>query len=219
MIAAQKTAEKSKTTDAWLLVTTLPARYRHPAILAPSSVPTADEEAKYTAIYTLLISVVMFHGGTLPDMKMERYLRRLGLEDNTPLDHRQREGRQKTEELVKRLSTDNYVYKVREATGMGEDEVYWVVGPRGKLEVGDEGVRGLARAVYGEQDEADEEELERRMGKSLGLAEAMAPRKAGVEQNGEKKKRKGRRRKQQGPEEEEQGEEGEGDGDIEEDEE
>lgn len=172
--------------------------------------PTSEEEAKYTSIYTLLVALVALSGGTLPDQKMERYLRRLLLEDNTPV-----QSHPKTEFLMKRMERDGYILRIREPTGTGDDEVYWIVGPRGKVEVGDEGAAGLARAVYGELDEQEEEELERRIGKSLGVAENGAVKQIVVQQNGERKKR-GRKKKQ--PEEEQEEEEGDS-GDTEDDDE
>ena len=123
------------------------------------------------AIYTTLVSLVALSGNQLPETKMERYLRRLGIEDKTPVP-----GYSKTELLLKRMVADGYLVKVRESTGAGgEDDVYWTVGPRGKVEVGENGVKGLTRAVYGET--TDEGELERRMDRSLGVGEDVPVRK------------------------------------------
>ena len=142
--AAQKNSQQTKTTTtAWVLVSILPIPFRTSEILDPPAVPTPAEESKYVAIYTLLISLIALVGGNLPDAKMERYLRRLQIEDNAPVD-----GFEKTEKLVKRLERDGYVFKVKETTGAGDDDVYWCVGPRGKVEVGDDGTRGLVRSVY-----------------------------------------------------------------------
>ena len=129
---------------------------------------------------------------------MDRYLRRLGMEDNTPVPNYE-----KTEKLLKRLERDGYVFKVKEGTGTGEDDVYWSVGPRGKVEVGELGVRGLVGAVYGEMGEGGDEELERRVARSLGLGEAAAK----VTRNGEKKKRGRPREDAEEEEDEESGDE------------
>jgi melanoma-associated antigen len=148
-------------------------------------------------LYTVLVSLISLSGGQLPDVKMERYLRRLNIEDNTPLTSM---NSSKTENLLKRLERDGYVFKVRENTGTGEEDVYWVVGPRGKMEVGDDGVTGLTKTVYGDQSEADEAELDRRIERSLGLAEKLAQKEKEAQQrngvNGvEKPKKRGRPRK------------------------
>lgn len=188
----------------------LPTQFRQPNIIAPPAVPTSEDESKYVAIYTLLISLISLTGGTLPDAKMERYLRRLQMEDNTPVD-----GFEKTEKLLKRLEKDGYVFKVKETTGAGEDDVYWCLGPRGRVEVGEDGARGLVRSVYGELDGEGEEELERKMARSLGIGERVE-RKEATQNGGERKKRGARRRGER--EEGEEGEEEEDEEDEDEDE-
>lgn len=194
--AAQKTAEKAKTTASWVLVNVLPDPFRHPEILQPPAAPTVEEESKYSAVYTTLISLISLSGGQLPDAKLDRYLRRLQMEDNTPL-----QSHSKTENLLKRLEKDGYIVRIKESTGTGEEDVYWTVGSRGKVEVGDEGVRGLVRAVYGDLNEADEEELERKTLRSLGLGERAVVVAKAKEVVPEKKKR-GRRREARDEEEE-----------------
>ncbi|KAI6950615.1 major facilitator superfamily transporter [Hortaea werneckii] len=198
--AAQSQADKPKTTTSWILISTLPPQYREAEIVQPSAIPTSDQEATYTGICTLLTSIVSLHGGSLPDAKFERYLRRLLLEDNTPVA-----AQPKTEELMKRIIRDGYVLKISDDIGTGDREIYWVVGPRGKVEIGDDGVRGLVKSVYGEVEEDVEEDLERKINKSLGVAEReAAKRQAAQQQNGEKKKR-GRNRAETEQDREEDG--------------
>lgn len=85
----------------------------------------------------------------------------------------------------------------------------YMVGPRGKTEVGDQGVAGLVRSVYGKVD-VEAEELERRLERSLGIEEGGARRKQEkekiVEGNGKGKKvgRSGRRRARDDDDEEEE---------------
>jgi hypothetical protein len=131
---------------------------------------------------------------------MDRFLRRTGLEDLTPV-----EGYEKTEKLVKRLEREGYVVKVKESAGNGEEDVFWVVGPRGKVEVGEKGVKGLVRAVYDPAEGEEEGELESRVKRSLGIAEG-----EGREQPTEGRKKRGRKK--------EADEEGEDDEDDEDDE-
>ena len=84
-------------------------------------------------------------------------------------------GAEKTDKVLKRMEREGYVIRVKEASGTGEDDVYWVVGPRGKVEVGDAGSVGLVEEVYGAKDMQDEDaaELERRIARSLGIGEAV----------------------------------------------
>lgn len=60
-----------------------------------------------------------------------------------------------------------YIVKVKERDGGGEESVDYVVGPRGKAEVGERGVAGVVRRVYGGRD-MQKDELERRLVRSLG---------------------------------------------------
>lgn len=195
--AAQKAPSQSKGTTSWILTSTLPSKFHDPAIIQPLAAPTAEEESKYTAVYTLLVSLIRLSGGALPDAKIERSLKRLQMEDETPfVDY------EKTEKLMKRLEKDGYVVRVKESTGTGEDDVYWMVGPRGKVEVGDDGIRGLIKAVYGEQDhQTAEDELERKMDRSLGISERLEQ--MNREQPAEKPKKAGRKKQHQQQQQEE----------------
>ncbi|KAM3415559.1 hypothetical protein BST61_g9080 [Cercospora zeina] len=169
--AAQKkeTQSQAKTTSAWVLTSVLPPELRDPAVLAPASAPTSEAEAQYIGIYTTLVSLVLLSGGTLPDTKMERYLRKLGIDDRTALA-----GYEKNEQLMKRLEKDGYLYKLKESTGIGEDDTYFVVGPRGRLEVGEDGVRGLARMIMPPQNDEEEEDLDKKIMRSLGISDKPA---------------------------------------------
>ncbi|KAK4507581.1 hypothetical protein PRZ48_001316 [Zasmidium cellare] len=196
--AAQKSASQSKGVTSWVLTSILPSKFRDPEIIQPLAAPTAEDESKYTAIYTVLVSLIRLSGGALPDAKMDRSLQRLQMEDSTPVvDY------EKTEKLMKRLEKDGYIVRIKESTGTGEDDVYWMVGPRGKIEIGDDGIRGLTKAVYGEQeDEAAETELERKLDRSLGISERQEQ--TNREQQAEKPKKPRKKRQQQQEEEEEE---------------
>lgn len=96
----------------------------------------------------------------IPELKLERYLKRVNA-DNHCL------GGEKTEKILKRMEREGYVVKVRERDGGGEESVDYVVGPRGKAEIGEKGVAGVVRKVYGKKD-LEAEELEKRLVRSLG---------------------------------------------------
>lgn len=206
MIDAQKKGTtNTSTTSGWILQSILPAKFKDPLILSPPSAPTSAEESRYVAVYTLLIAVIALSGGSLPDAKMERYLSKLGIADTSPVDENE-----KTEFLVKRLLKDGYLVRSKESTGTGEDDVQWLVGPRGKVEVGEDGVRGLAKAVWGDLGDREDEELDRKIVRSLGVGERMAAvvRTNGSAEGGEKQKGKpGRRKRRSGDDEEEEEEE------------
>ena len=167
--AAQKsTSQGAKAPTQWILVSILPAQFRDPAILPPVPAPTAEAEGTYTGLYTLLVALIMLGGGQIPQAKLERYIRRLGIEDRTPVA-----GSEKTEKLLKRLEREGYIREIREKAMQGEEDVSFIVGPRGKVEVGRVGVEGLVKAVYSLGEREDEEELERRIARSLGVEEGV----------------------------------------------
>lgn len=151
----------ASSTKAYILTSTLPASYRIPAILTPSRIPSTAVESAYTAFYTFVISVISLSPrGMIPELKLERYLKRVNA-DNHCL------GGEKTEKILKRMEREGYVVKVRERDGGGEESVDYVVGPRGKAEIGEKGVAGVVRKVYGKKD-LEAEELEKRLVRSLG---------------------------------------------------
>lgn len=198
--AAKSQGQQGKAATSWVLRSTLPPAFHDPAILPPPKAPTSEDEGMYTGIYTVLVSLISLSGGALPEAKMDRYLRRLGMEDQTPVT-----GYGKTELLLKRLEREGYLVKIKETATAGEEDVSWVIGPRGKVEVGDDGVRGLVGAVHGELGEEEEAELQRRVVRSLVVVE----RERQAAKEAAEKKKRGRRRK--GDEEDEDEEDDEED--------
>lgn len=211
--AAQKVERPSLSNKAWILTSTLPAAYRTSSILTPTKAPSSALESTYTGLYTFIISVIMLNGGTLPEAKLERYLRRANAETYTPVD--------RTDRLLQRLCKEGYLVRNREMDG-GEEVIEYMVGPRGKVEVGVNGVAGLVREVYGRpapdgveaarEDgddltaaEGEEMELfERRLRRSLGINERVRPGDGGEVDNGEGARRRGNARSGRDEEEEEE---------------
>lgn len=141
-------------------MSTLPPEFKiNPDILLPTKAPSENKEATYTALYSFIIALILLNSGSLPEAKLERYLKRANADQWTPI--------MSTEKLLQRLAKEGYLEKRRD-TSSGEEIIEWVVGPRGKIEVGERGVQGFVRAVYGAGAE-DDEELERRLERSLGL--------------------------------------------------
>ncbi|KFX99201.1 hypothetical protein O988_03994 [Pseudogymnoascus sp. VKM F-3808] len=174
--AAQKAAAPT-TTRSYILKSTLPQKYNIPAILTPSRIPSTSTESAYMGLYTLVVSIIMLNGGRVSDEKLMRYLQRLNADVNTPVD--------KTELLFAKMQKQGYVVKIKDNAN-GTDITEWMVGPRGKVEVGAEGVKGLVETVYGDTAPDD---LDVRLRSSLGLKDAPARREAQTaeperEQNG-----------------------------------
>lgn len=204
--------------NAYVLVSVLPDAYRTPKIIAPSRVVSADEEAAYVAFYTMIISLIRINGGELSEPMLKRYLTRLNAETNTFSAN-------KTEDTLAKLQRQGYLVKNvdREAKASGEAEnaTTWYVGSRGKVEVSDETVAGLIRAVWGSETQGNND-LETKLQASLNIRD----RDEEQEQNGDgegesrvrgdvdvdeanggpSRRRSGRRRREEEEEEEEESE-------------
>jgi melanoma-associated antigen len=138
--AAGKSSSSSSSKQ-YILISTLPPELKtNPAIMQPTRAPDARAESEYTALYTMILSLIMLNNSSLPDSKLERYLKRMNAEVQTPLGNK--------DKLLQRMIKDGYLERRRD-TSSGEEVIEWVPGPRGKLEVGVSGVVGLVRSVYG----------------------------------------------------------------------
>ncbi|KAF2395541.1 MAGE-domain-containing protein [Trichodelitschia bisporula] len=153
--AAQRAEKATMSSNTWVLVSVLPAEMRGEAIVPPPKVPNAEEEAAYVGLYSFIVAVITLSGGSLGEAKLDRHLRRVNAESHTPVGS--------TDEVLKRMVREGYVVKIKDSSG-GEEVVEYIVGGRGKVEVGEEGVAGLVRAVYG-----GDVDVEKKLERSLGL--------------------------------------------------
>lgn len=199
------------------MTSTLPAAYRTPDILPPTQAPSTATESTYTALYSFIIAVISLNGGSLGEQKLERYLARTNADTYTPID--------RTDKFLNRLCKEGYLVRTKENDG-GEEIVEYMVGPRGKVEVGSTGVAGLVREVYGHGilgveelagvEREEREEFEARLKRSLGVTGASSAREEGGAVNGEGGsggRRRGSRRGNAGDLEEEDDDDGEEDSD------
>ncbi|KAL8720612.1 MAG: hypothetical protein Q9225_002548 [Loekoesia sp. 1 TL-2023] len=162
--AAQRTQTQnslSSSSKSYILTSTIPPPLRIPAILPPPAVPDTASESAYVGLYTFILSLIYLSPGqSIPESRLEKHLKRMNA-DNYVLSG------EKTEKVLKKLEKEGYIVRVRERDGGGEETVEFVVGPRGKAEVGEMGVAGLVRKVWGRMG-TEREELERRLVRSLG---------------------------------------------------
>ncbi|CAE7013798.1 hypothetical protein PTT_08551 [Pyrenophora teres f. teres 0-1] len=163
--AAAASESQSKSTSIWVLQTILPDEYRIPEIIGPSR-PLDDGlinvEDSYVALYTTVIAFIIISGGIIPEGKLDRALRRMNADQTTPLGTK--------DKTLAAMVKDGYIVKVKDVSGGTEETIDYVVGPRGKVEVGGEGVAQFIRSVYGESE--DQTELDKRIQRTLDVAEA-----------------------------------------------
>lgn len=147
----------------WVLQTIVPDRYRVVEAIGPSRpVEKAEDDTAgaYVGLYSMVIALIIIAGGRLPENKLDRALRRMNANQSTPVDT--------TDKTLALMVKDGYVVKVRESVN-GDETVDYMVGPRGKVEVGREGFADLVRTIYGDSDE-DPEELEKKIRRTLDVA-------------------------------------------------
>ena len=119
-------SQNNASSNAYVLTSTLAARYRAPSILVPSRIPSSASEAAYTGLYTFVIALISLSaGGKISENFLERDLEKLNA-SNYVLNG------EKTENVLKRMERQGYIVKVRERDGGGEESVDYVVGKRGK---------------------------------------------------------------------------------------
>ena len=151
----------SSTTKAYILTSTLPSSLRNPAILPPPKIPSLSVESGYIGLYTFIVSAIyLSEGARISEGKLERYLKRFNA-DNYVLNG------EKTENVLKKMEKQGYVVKIKDREPGGEEIVDWMVGPRGKVEIGENGAAALVKNVYGKRD-VELEQLEDKLEKSLG---------------------------------------------------
>jgi hypothetical protein len=134
--------------------------------MPPSIIKSSSEEAEYIALCTMLVSLItMSPSHQMANAKFESVLNRLncnknmGTLDSTPV-------------VLKRMERDGYVFKSVDRSNVDDEQINWIVGPRGKVEIGNKGIMGLVEEVYG-NDAPDD--LDKRLNKSLGIERRSAP--------------------------------------------
>jgi hypothetical protein len=148
----------------WVLQTIVPERYRVPEAIGPSRPAEKAEDdtaAAYVGLYTMVMALIIIAGGRLPENKLDRSLRRMNANQSTPVDT--------TDKTIALMIKDGYIVRIKE-TMNGGDTIDYIVGPRGKVEMGREGFAELVRRIYG--DDEDEEELEKKIKRTLDVAGA-----------------------------------------------
>jgi hypothetical protein len=157
-VLAQALSEsQTQRSNQWVLQSTLPDQFRTSDIMGPSQIPTADDESAYNGLYSMTVALILLSGGRLSESKLDRFLKRMNADDTTPIGSK--------ELVLARMIKDAYIVKIKDSSS-GEDIIDYMVGPRGKIEIGAEGTANTVRKVYGESATAD---IEQRLARSLQI--------------------------------------------------
>ena len=166
-----KTAGSATTSRSWILVSILPKAYKEDRrIVTPSHAPSEEAEAGHTGFCSFVVALVYLNNGEIAEQKLERYLQRVNASRDTGTEGGS------WNNVKARMIKEGYLERKKDSLS-GEDVISYVVGPRGKMEVGVKGVDGLVRSVYGlgvagtgpdGTPKIEEEELAKRLKRSLG---------------------------------------------------
>lgn len=158
--SAQSQIASANSNKSYELTTTLALPFRKPAVLPPMKTPSVELEAQYTGFCTWMVTIIMLSTNKrVSEHKMESYLTKMNADVSVAGD--------RTDRVLKRMEREGYITKIKERDGGGEETVDWVVGPRGKVEIGEAGVAGMVRDVYSAKDD-ELETLEDQLDNSLG---------------------------------------------------
>lgn len=120
-----------------------------------------DIEASYVGLYTMVIALIIISGGMIPEGKLDRALRRMNADRSTRLGTK--------DKTLALMIKDGYIVRIKDSS-TGEEMIDYIVGPRGKVEVGREGFHDFVSRMYGESEDPDE--LAKRIERTLNVAEA-----------------------------------------------
>jgi hypothetical protein len=163
-LAAAASNSQSTSSSLWVLQTILPEQYRIPEIVGPSRPIPADEinrEDSYVGLYTMVIALITISGGMMPEGKLDRAFRRMNADQSTPMGTK--------DKTLALMIKDGYIVRVKDNSS-GEETVDYIVGPRGKVEVGRDGFASFVRTMYGQ--DGDSEEFEKAIERTLNVADA-----------------------------------------------
>lgn len=120
-----------------------------------------NREDSYVGLYTMVIAMITISGGMMPEGKLDRAFRRMNADQSTPMGTK--------DKTLALMIKDGYIARVKDSSS-GEETVDYIVGPRGKVEVGKDGFANFVRMMYGQDGEG--EDFEKAIERTLNVADA-----------------------------------------------
>ncbi|CUS07578.1 unnamed protein product [Tuber aestivum] len=151
--AAQTSEKAPSTSKSYVLTTTLPEKFREPEIIQPFGV----KEQAYVGLATMIVSLIYLNGRSIAETKLDRYLRRMNADRDTAAGE--------TEKALQSMIRHGYISKQKDDNA-NDGTFDYVLGPRGKIEIGTDGVLSMIKTVYGVN---VPEDVEKRMMRNVGF--------------------------------------------------
>ncbi|KAF3937084.1 hypothetical protein ABW19_dt0207197 [Dactylella cylindrospora] len=159
----KKSAEKA-TVKSWHVINILPEKYRIPIVHAP----VLPDDRTVLGIGMIIVAIVYLSSRSLSENTLRRHLRKFGIEDRIPVEGNRETG--SMENIMGKLIREGYLVKLKDEVVLGQEQTFtYVIGPRGKLEMGREGVHNIVAKIYEGVDGEVDEGLERRINRAIGM--------------------------------------------------
>lgn len=115
-----------------------------------------------------ILTLVYLSGRSLNEATLKRHLRKLGIDERVLVEGNKESG--KMENILGKMVKEGYLVKLKDEVVPGQDQSHtYVVGPRGKLEIGRGGVEEFVKQIYqgvdGEIDDGFDRKINRAIGK------------------------------------------------------
>ncbi|KAG0135845.1 MAGE family-domain-containing protein [Tuber indicum] len=151
--AAQTSDKVPLTSKYYVLTTILPEKFREPEIVQPFGV----KEQAYVGLTTMIVSLIYLNGRSITETKLDRYLRRMNADRSTAAGE--------TERVLQSMIRHGYISKQKDDNA-NDGTFDYVLGPRGKVEIGTDGVLSMIKTVYATN---VPEDVEKRMMRNIGF--------------------------------------------------
>jgi melanoma-associated antigen len=108
----------------------------------------------------MIVAIISLSGGTISEEKLDHSLfRKTRVPDS------------ESTSALARMCREGFITKITDNSS-GQTSVEYIVGPRGKIQIGEEGVKSFVKAVWAEDDKAAQADLEKQLDRTLKLAKA-----------------------------------------------
>ena len=150
---AQQTEKTATSSNSYILTSILPPQFMEPEIIQPR----LTSEREYLGLVSFITSLIYLNNRVLPHIKLERYMRALNADEYTPIGT--------LDKVLQQMTKHGYIIRAKDNTGE-ETQFEYHLGPRAKVEIGEEGVKALIATVYGDE---EIEDLDAKFKRNIGV--------------------------------------------------